>query len=344
MPALSLVALVSLVSTVFAKQLDAHPPQQQHRHWAPICSGNPTNKIRGCDRYGCGNFGADRHSGKGKHAGVDVICSDGATVYAPFSGHLSGPIRFFHNGNAIDDGVQITGSGNKFSNFDLRIAGTLTTFLLHLTVSSYCVKLVCIHPIRYHGQIQRGQQLGRMLPMQKVFPGIISHIHVENCDHSDPTHLLTPVVPPFPQQDRHWATLCSGNPTNEIRGCDKYGCGYYGAPRHNGKGRHTGVDVICSDGANVYAPFSGQLSGPIKFFHNGNAIDDGVQIRGSGFCVKLLCIHPIRYNGRISKGQILGRMLPMQRVFPGITSHIHVENCDRSDPTSNLERGKGQRE
>ncbi|XP_010171572.1 myeloid protein 1 [Antrostomus carolinensis] len=327
MPALSLVALVSLVSTVFA---NIHPPQQQHRHWAQICSGNPTNRIRGCDRYGCGHFGADRHSGKGrhgggggKHTGVDVICADGATVYAPFGGQLSGPIRFFHNGNAIDDGVQIRGSG-------------------------YCVKLVCIHPIRYQGQIRRGQVLGRMLPMQRVFPGITSHIHVENCDHSDPTHLLKPVVPPFPQyKDSRWATLCSGNPTNEIRGCDRYGCGYYGAPRHSGKGRHgggggkhTGVDVICADGATVYAPFSGQLSGPVKFFHNGNAIDDGVQIRGSGFCVKLVCIHPIRYNGRISKGQVLGRMLPMQRVFPGITSHIHVENCDHSDPTRNLERGK----
>lgn len=62
-----------------------------------------------------------------------------------------------------------------------------------------------------------------------------------------------------------------------------------------------------------------------------------------GFCVKLVCIHPIRYSGRISKGQILGKMLPMQRVFPGITSHIHVENCDRSDPTRYLERGKGQK-
>ncbi|KFO69912.1 Myeloid protein 1, partial [Cuculus canorus] len=331
MSALSLVALVSLVSTVFGKELDAHPPQQQHRHWAQICSGNPTNKIRGCDRYGCGQFGAD--SGKGrhkKHEGVDVICADGATVYAPFSGQLSGPVRFFHNGNAIDDGVQIRGSGNQF-------------FLTSLPLPSlpgFCVKLICIHPIRYHGQIERGQQLGRMLPMQKVFPGIISHIHVENCDHSDPTHLLTPAVLPLPQQDSRWAVVCSGNPTNEIRGCDRYGCGYYGAPRQNGKGKHKGVDVICADGATVYAPFSGKLSGPIKFFHNGNAIDDGVQIEGEGSCVKLLCIHPIRYNGRISKGQVLGRMLPMQRVFPGITSHIHVENCDRSDPTGNLERGK----
>ncbi|OXB73463.1 UNVERIFIED_CONTAM: hypothetical protein H355_015567 [Colinus virginianus] len=186
MPALSLIALVSLVSTV--------------------------NYVF--------------RQGKGeKHKGVDVICSDGATVYAPFSGQLSGPIRFFHNGNAIDDGVQISGSGKR-----------------------------------------------------------------------------------------------------------------------NGKGgKHKGVDVICADGATVYAPFSGELFGPVKFFHNGNAIDDGIQIKGSGFCVKLLCIHPIRYHGRISKGQVLGRMLPMQRVFPGITSHIHVENCDHSDPTSNLERGKGRR-
>lgn len=57
---------------------------------------------------------------------------------------------------------------------------------------------------------------------------------------------------------------------------------YLFGSRRNGKGKHTGVDVICSDGATVYAPFSGELSGPIKFFHNGNAIDDGVQIRGSG--------------------------------------------------------------
>lgn len=53
--------------------------------------------------------------------------------------------------------------------------------------------------------------------------------------------------------------------------------------RRGGKGeKHKGVDVICADGATVYAPFSGELSGPVKIFHNGNAIDDGVQIRGAG--------------------------------------------------------------
>lgn len=49
-----------------------------------------------------------------------------------------------------------------------------------------------------------------------------------------------------------------------------------------GKEKHVGVDVICADGSDVFAPFSGELSGPIRFFHSGNAIDDGVQIRGEG--------------------------------------------------------------
>uniref|UniRef100_A0A8C9FNV6 Uncharacterized protein n=1 Tax=Pavo cristatus TaxID=9049 RepID=A0A8C9FNV6_PAVCR len=53
------------------------------------------------------------------HKGVDVICADGSTVYAPFSGELSGPVKFFHNGNAIDDGVQIRGSGIQLFSFTL---------------------------------------------------------------------------------------------------------------------------------------------------------------------------------------------------------------------------------
>lgn len=26
-----------------------------------ICAGNPSNQIRGCDRHGCGNYGARRY-------------------------------------------------------------------------------------------------------------------------------------------------------------------------------------------------------------------------------------------------------------------------------------------
>uniref|UniRef100_A0A8C0GC92 Uncharacterized protein n=1 Tax=Chelonoidis abingdonii TaxID=106734 RepID=A0A8C0GC92_CHEAB len=67
-----------------------------------------------------------------------------------------------------------------------------------------------------------------------------------------------------------WAQICDGNPLNSIRGCDKYGCGYYG---------HLAVDVKCQDGSGVYAPFSGLIVRRIKPFGNNNAIDDGILLR-----------------------------------------------------------------
>ncbi|KAF3852994.1 hypothetical protein F7725_013682 [Dissostichus mawsoni] len=61
---------------------------------------------------------------------------------------------------------------------------------------------------------------------------------------------------------------------------------------------HKGLDIVCSDGSIVYAPFD-----------------------------------PDRTSGTVRAGQRLGVMLPMQSVYPEITSHIHVQMCDRSDPT-----------
>ncbi|XP_019361792.1 PREDICTED: myeloid protein 1-like [Gavialis gangeticus] len=312
MSALKLIALAGLVSIVAAQQ------------WGPVCEGNPTNKIRGCDKYGCGHFGAPRKDSKGGHRGVDVICHDGSQIMAPFDGVITKVNIYIHG--STHEGVEIRGGG-------------------------FCVRLLPVR-IAVHikaGRVRRGDVIGRMLNMQQEFPGIISHIHVENCDYSDPTPNLRPVPPspplppsplPPPPPQFGWAAVCQNNPSNKIRGCDSYGCGYFGAPRKNGKGRHAGVDVICHDGFTVYAPFSGQLSGPIRPFSNGNAIDNGIQIEGGGFCVKLLCIRPDTYSGYVRKGQRIGRMLPMQQVFPGITSHIHVENCDRSDPTFQLTNGQ----
>lgn len=129
-----------------------------------------------------------------------------------------------------------------------------------------------------------------------------------------------------------WATLCAGKSSNEIRTCDNYGCGQYGARR---AGRtHRGVDVLCSDGSTVYAPFTGTIERQAKPYKKENAINNGVQISGGGFCVKMFYIKPIKYNGSIKKGEKLGTLLPMQKVYPkGIQSHIHIQNCDFSDPT-----------
>ncbi|XP_072485976.1 leukocyte cell-derived chemotaxin-2-like [Notamacropus eugenii] len=131
-----------------------------------------------------------------------------------------------------------------------------------------------------------------------------------------------------------WGILCAGKKENTIRGCDKQGCGYYGAPR--GRRKHTGVDVKCEDGSVVYAPFDGMIVRQAKPYKKDNAINNGVQITGKGYCIQIFYIKPIRYRGPVKKGQKLGVLLPMQKVYPGITSHIHVQNCNLSNPTSYL--------
>ncbi|XP_032631990.1 leukocyte cell-derived chemotaxin-2-like [Chelonoidis abingdonii] len=133
-----------------------------------------------------------------------------------------------------------------------------------------------------------------------------------------------------------WGQVCAGNPSNKIRGTDRYGCGHYGTPRVGGR-KHLGVDVICRDGSTVYAPFSGVIGGRVNPYRAGkNAINNGILLSGSGFCIHMFYIKPVRYSGRIKKGQKIGVMLTMQSVYPGITSHVHVQNCNRLNPTCNL--------
>ncbi|KAM7242508.1 hypothetical protein CapIbe_006979 [Capra ibex] len=128
-----------------------------------------------------------------------------------------------------------------------------------------------------------------------------------------------------------WAIICAGKSSNEIRTCDAHGCGQYTAQRN--QKLHQGVDVLCSDGSTVYAPFTGKIMGQEKPYKNKNAINNGVRISGRGFCIKMFYIKPIKYKGSIKKGEKLGTLLPLQKVYPGIQSHIHIENCDLSDPT-----------
>uniref|UniRef100_A0A8C8W9X1 Leukocyte cell derived chemotaxin 2 n=1 Tax=Panthera leo TaxID=9689 RepID=A0A8C8W9X1_PANLE len=77
--------------------------------WASICAGKSSNEIRTCDRHGCGQYTAQRNHRP--HQGVDVLCSDGSTVYAPFTGTIVGQEKPYKNKNAINNGVRISGRG-----------------------------------------------------------------------------------------------------------------------------------------------------------------------------------------------------------------------------------------
>ncbi|XP_013856723.1 leukocyte cell-derived chemotaxin-2, partial [Austrofundulus limnaeus] len=107
----------------------------------------------------------------------------------------------------------------------------------------------------------------------------------------------------------------------------------YGARR--GPKVHEGLDIVCSDGSTVYAPFDVTLNGRLTVYTDPNkaAINEGINLRGEGLCFKLFYVRPDKTSGTVKKGKKIGTMLPMQSVYPGITSHVHVQMCDKSDPT-----------
>uniref|UniRef100_A0A671X1W4 Leukocyte cell derived chemotaxin 2, tandem duplicate 1 n=1 Tax=Sparus aurata TaxID=8175 RepID=A0A671X1W4_SPAAU len=127
--------------------------------------------------------------------------------------------------------------------------------------------------------------------------------------------------------------LCSGNSDNSRRQSDSRGQGHYGARR--GDRVHKGLDIMCTDGSTVYAPFDVTLHGNVIVYTDPAkaAINQGINLRGEGLCFKLFYVRPDKTSGSVRKGQRIGTMLPMQSVYPGITSHVHVQMCDKSDPT-----------
>lgn len=51
--------------------------------------------------------------GRRTHKGVDVVCTDGSAVYAPFAGKIDKQAKPYGNGNAIDNGIQLSGAGSQ---------------------------------------------------------------------------------------------------------------------------------------------------------------------------------------------------------------------------------------
>ncbi|XP_062391608.1 uncharacterized protein LOC134079535 [Sardina pilchardus] len=130
-----------------------------------------------------------------------------------------------------------------------------------------------------------------------------------------------------------WDVFCAGHHHNRVRACDGFGCGAFNSVSHGGA-RLKGVDIVCDDYGQINAPFTGTLGGPVGHREADGIHFDGVKLSNSVHCVKIFHIRPLRYTGPISQGETLGYLLPLQESFSGITSHLELQMCDRSDPTA----------
>ncbi len=118
------------------------------------------------------------------------------------------------------------------------------------------------------------------------------------------------------------------NPTgHEVRACDDYGCGEYGARRDGGGRRHQGVDYDAAAGQAVDAPISGFVS------KIGEAYaDDGryrfVEITNPAlhYAARVFYVDPqVKEGDAVRLGQPIGAAHSLAPRYPGITNHVHLE-------------------
>lgn len=53
------------------------------------------------------------YSNGGKHEGLDIECTDGSKVYAPFDVVITRQAKPYGNNNAIDNGLMLSGEGGR---------------------------------------------------------------------------------------------------------------------------------------------------------------------------------------------------------------------------------------
>ena len=118
------------------------------------------------------------------------------------------------------------------------------------------------------------------------------------------------------------------NPTGkEVRGCDDFGCGSFGAERDAGGRRHEGADFDASAGQKIDAPMSGFVS-KIGAAYPGDSRYHYVEITNPAlhYEVRVFYVDPsVREGEAVHIGQPIGRAHSLQPRYPGITNHVHLE-------------------
>ena len=118
------------------------------------------------------------------------------------------------------------------------------------------------------------------------------------------------------------------NPTGQdVRGCDDFGCGTFGAERDAGGRRHEGSDFDASAGQKVDAPMSGFVS-KIGAAYAGDGRYHYVEITNPAlhYEARVFYVDPsVREGQPVHIGQPIGRAHSLQPRYPGITNHVHLE-------------------
>ncbi|THD77552.1 MAG: M23 family metallopeptidase [Phenylobacterium sp.] len=118
------------------------------------------------------------------------------------------------------------------------------------------------------------------------------------------------------------------NPTGgPPRSHDAYGDGFFHASRDGGARPHEGVDYDDQPGQTVVAPISGYVS-KIGYAYPGDSKLRYVEIENPALrlTARALYVDPsVQVGESVQVGHPIGAALSLQRRYPGITNHVHLE-------------------
>ncbi|MBC7668481.1 MAG: peptidoglycan DD-metalloendopeptidase family protein [Gemmatimonadaceae bacterium] len=118
------------------------------------------------------------------------------------------------------------------------------------------------------------------------------------------------------------------NPTGAApRGHDEFGDGNFGARRDGGSRDHEGVDYVAVAGQAVKAPISGYVT-KIGYAYAGYSDLKFVEITNPalGYVARAFYVTPgVEVGETVRLGQIIGHDQSLQKHYPGITDHVHLE-------------------
>jgi murein DD-endopeptidase MepM/ murein hydrolase activator NlpD len=118
------------------------------------------------------------------------------------------------------------------------------------------------------------------------------------------------------------------NPTGGVpRGHDEFGDGQFGARRDGGAREHEGVDYVAQAGQDVAAPISGYVT-KIGYAYAGSSDLKFVEISNPalGYVARAFYVKAsVEVGQAVRLGEVIGQDQSLQKHYPGITNHVHLE-------------------
>ena len=137
------------------------------------------------------------------------------------------------------------------------------------------------------------------------------------------------------------------NPTGGgLRGGDAFGSGAFLASRDEGARLHRGADFTATAGQQVKAPISGYVT-KIGYPYGDDLSFRYVELTNPaiGYAVRVFYVEPgVTLGQALRQGAPVGVAQTLQRRYPAITDHVHVELVDRAyghvDPAKFIPSGR----